>query len=285
MALYSDVLLTVDYDRTLTAPDSSIPERNLEAIRYFMENGGIFTVNTGRSVPMSRNHIIGKVPVNAPLLLYNGSADYDADTGVFKRCQAIDVDPKTFLLDIIDRFPMLNLEVQGEHGHYMLRKNEGWEGYCRHNNCTFGYVTPDDIPMPFIKVAINGEFRDCTVASMYQATEEDMRIFAELTDYVNQKYGDKVDGFRACPRILDIHAKGCSKLNAARLLQKELGRKILVCVGDSHNDLSMMEGADYAFCPSDGAIADRFPNVCPCAEGAVADVIYEKIPGLLKNKP
>ena len=40
MAKYSDVLLTSDYDRTLTAPDASIPEKNLEAIRYFMENGG-----------------------------------------------------------------------------------------------------------------------------------------------------------------------------------------------------------------------------------------------------
>ena len=30
MALFSDFLLTVDFDRTLTAPDSSIPERNIE---------------------------------------------------------------------------------------------------------------------------------------------------------------------------------------------------------------------------------------------------------------
>ena len=50
---FSDILLTVDYDRTLTAPDSTIPERNLEAIRFFIDNGGIFTVNTGRSVPMT----------------------------------------------------------------------------------------------------------------------------------------------------------------------------------------------------------------------------------------
>ena len=51
---FSDILLTVDYDRTLTAPDSTIPQRNLEAIRYFIDNGGIFTVNTGRSVPMTK---------------------------------------------------------------------------------------------------------------------------------------------------------------------------------------------------------------------------------------
>ena len=41
--MFSDVLLTVDYDRTLTDPDARIPQRNLEAIRYFMENGGAFT--------------------------------------------------------------------------------------------------------------------------------------------------------------------------------------------------------------------------------------------------
>ena len=72
MGKFSDVLLTVDYDRTLTAPDSSIPERNLEAIRYFMKNDGAFTVNTGRSVPMIQV-FRDRVPVNAPLLLYNGS--------------------------------------------------------------------------------------------------------------------------------------------------------------------------------------------------------------------
>lgn len=39
MGKFSDILLTVDFDRTLTAPDSTIPPRNLEAIRWFMEEG------------------------------------------------------------------------------------------------------------------------------------------------------------------------------------------------------------------------------------------------------
>ena len=71
MGRFSDVLLTVDFDRTLTAEDSSIPERNLEAIRYFMAEGGAFTVNTGRSLAMSRC-FFDRVPMNAPVLLYNG---------------------------------------------------------------------------------------------------------------------------------------------------------------------------------------------------------------------
>ena len=91
MALYSDVLLTVDYDRTLTAPDSSIPQRNLDAIRYFIENGGAFTVNTGRSVPMTQA-FRDIVPVSAPLLLYNGSAAYDMANGTLTSCHEIQLD-------------------------------------------------------------------------------------------------------------------------------------------------------------------------------------------------
>ena len=276
--MFSDILLTVDFDRTLTATDSTIPERNLEAIRYFMDNGGVFTVNTGRSVPMSLGNILGKVPTNAPLLLYNGSADYDARTGEFTRAVELPFDRREFLTDLQERFPFLNVEEQGIDAHYLMRRDAGWEDYCDNNGCPWAYGYPDT---PFIKAAIYGQFRENTVASMYEATEEELRQFQVAIAYIEEKYGDRVDVFRACARIADIHAKGCSKLNAARQLQKALGRKLLVCVGDAENDLTMLEGADHAFCPADGVVAERFENVCGCGEGAVADVIYKKIPEIL----
>lgn len=282
MALFSDVLLTVDFDRTLTAPDSTIPERNFEAIRYFMDNGGTFTVNTGRSIPMSMRNILGIVPNNAPLLLYNGSADYDEKTGQFTRYSPIDLDPAEILPFLQEKFPALNVEVQAIDAHYLMRKDSGWEAYCEHNGCCWKYAAAGDIPGPFIKFSFNGEFRGNTVASMYEATEEEIAQFDEMVAYMTEHYGDKIEIFRACARIADIHAKGVSKLNSARMLQKQLGKKILVCVGDAENDLTMLEGADYAFCPSDGSVADRFPNVCKCADGAVADVIYHKLVDILK---
>ena len=283
MGMYSDVLLTVDFDRTLTAPDSTIPERNLEAIRYFMGNGGVFTVNTGRSLPMSERNIIGKVPVNAPLLLYNGSGDFDTRTGEMARCSTIPLDPRVVLTDIQAQFPQLRVEVQSHIGHHLLIKDAGWEAYCDNNHCRWSYITPETVPQPFIKFAVYGEFRENTVASMYEATKEELEMFDRLQAYIAAHYGEAVDMFRACARILDMHAKNCGKLNAARALQKKLGRKYLVCVGDAENDLSMLEGADYAYCPADGVVADRFPQGCPCGEGAVAEVIYEKIPGFLKK--
>lgn len=281
--MFSDVLLTVDFDRTLTGPDSVIPQRNLEAIRYFIENGGAFTVNTGRSVPMSLGRLLPEVPVNVPLLLYNGSAAYDKQTGQLSQCMPLALDPKEVIWDVQNRFPALHVEIQGVDAHYLFRKNPGWEAYCENNGCPWKYAAPEDVPGPFIKFSLYGEFRENTVASMYEATPEELALFANAIDYVERTYGDRVDVFRACARIADIHAKGCSKLRSARSLQRSLGRKILVCVGDAENDLTMLEGADYAFCPADGVVADRYPNVCPCGEGAVAEMIYEKIPEILRK--
>ena len=279
--MFSDILLTVDFDRTLTAPDSTIPQRNLDAIVYFMENGGTFTLNTGRSLPMSAYNILGKVPVNAPLLLYNGSADYDTVTGQFTRT-AILPTGRELMADLMEKFPELHVEEQAIDAHYLMAPDRGWEDYCDNNHCAWAYGQPDT---PFIKAALYGEFRENTVASMYDATPEELELFRQAIAYVEETYGDQVVVFRACARIADIHARGCSKINSARLLQKQLGKKILICVGDGENDLSMLEGADYAYCPADGIVADRFENVCECALGAVADVIYKKIPEILQIQP
>ena len=124
MGIFSDVLLTVDFDRTMTAPDSTIPERNLEAVRYFMENGGAFTLNTGRSVPMA-TRFLNTLPANVPFLLYNGSAAYDREAGKLIQCRIIDLDPESVINDLQSRFPELTVELQGTYAHHIFRKDAG----------------------------------------------------------------------------------------------------------------------------------------------------------------
>ena len=278
--MFSDILLTVDYDRTLTGPDSTIPQANLEAIAYFIAHGGTFTVNTGRSVPMSRR-FMEKVPVNAPLLLYNGSGWYDATQKEMVKSYPIALNSGEMLRELIARFPKLWVEVQGIRNHYLFRENRVWEEYCLKCGATWAYGDLDAVEQPFIKVAFYSNYEDAKVSSMYHVVPEEMALMQEAMDWVAENWGDKIEIFRACPRIVDLHAKGCSKLRSARDLQAALGKKILVCVGDAENDIGMLQGADYGFCPADGIVADRFPNVCPCGEGAVAEVIREKIPAIL----
>lgn len=279
---FSDVLLTVDYDRTLTAPDSTIPERNLEAIRYFIENGGAFTVNTGRSVPMAKS-FMDIVPVNAPLLLYNGSAAYDTRTNRLEFCHEIPLDLWQTVNTARTLLPDLNVEVQGLDAHYACPPNPGWEAFCRRQHCACKFAQPGEDLGTFLKFSFYGRFKDDTVSSLFEGTPEELHRMDEAEALVRQTFGTQCEVFRAGARIIDVHAKGVSKARSARELQHRLGRSILVCVGDADNDLPMMRDADFAYAPADGHIADQFETVCGCANGAVADVIYEKIPGVLKN--
>lgn len=276
--MFSDVLLTVDFDRTLTDPDSRIPEINLQAIRFFMANGGTFTVNTGRSVPMCRK-FQDLVPVNAPLLVYNGAAWYDTKTGTLSNCYLIGADPKEVAEDLQSRFPELLLEIQGVKAHYALRKDPIWQAYCESNNGVWDYADPGNTG-PFLKFAL-AIFETDQVCSVYKRVDREQEIFRRANDYILKKYAGIMETTFACPRILDVQAVGVSKSRSALDLKKKLGKKLLVCVGDALNDVSMLDGADYAFCPADGVVADRYPNVCNCADGAVAEVIYKKIPEIL----
>lgn len=280
--MFSDILLAVDFDRTLTGPDSKIPARNIEAINYFMENGGAFTVNTGRSVPMTKV-FRDKVPVNAPLLLYNGSAAYNAGEQQLSFMHAIDLDQQQTVRELMEAFPRMTVEVQGIDAHYIFSPNPMWDAFSEGNNCAHATVPVEQDLGPFLKFTLYGEFHTAVLSDMFGGTAAEVAEMDAAEALLKQMYGDKVEVFRAAARIIDVHAHGVSKIRSARELQERLGRKILVCVGDAHNDIPMLEGADYAYVPSDAVLADRFENVCACGEGAVADVIYKKIPGILKK--
>lgn len=280
--MFSDILLTVDFDRTLTGPDGKIPQRNLDAIRYFMDNGGSFTVNTGRSTNTFGAYL-QTVPANAPFLLYNGSAAWRS--GKLINVRPIDLPMWQTLRQVREAFPDLNLEIQAADTHYLVAERPEYAAF--YDAMGWGHkraVEGSDLG-PFMKFSLFGTPRENTVADFYRCEPEEQARFAQAVDFLLTHYGDKVEVFLAAPRIIDVHAKGVSKLAAARQLQKDLGKKILVCVGDAENDIPMLDGADFAFCPGDAVVADRYEKVCNCGEGAVADVIYKKIPEILNIKP
>ena len=276
--MFSDILLAVDFDRTLTGPDSKIPARNIEAIRYFMENGGKFTVNTGRT-PATLHHHMPNLPYNAPLLMYNGSASYW--DGKLLDYRLIDLPIWPTLEKIHEMFPDLHIEFQAENVNFLVdAKPEMGE---LEDKMHWAWKPADwgqDVG-PFIKFALWGEVRNPGIGDMYDASPEEIAYFDAAQAKLEQLWGDKISCFRPAPRIIDVQAKGVSKALAVKSLQEKLGRKILVCVGDGENDIPAMNVADHAYCPGDAVIADKYENVCECALGAVADVIYEKLPKLI----
>ena len=222
------------------------------------------------------------VPVNVPLLLYNGSAAYDLEKQEFLDAALIPLDQGETIRRAMALFPDMTVEVQGVDAHYIFEENPAWDAFSEGNNCAWAHAQPEDDLGPFLKFALYGYIGSASVSALYSYTAEEQRRFDQVEQLLREEFGEFCEVFRAAPKIIDVHAKGVSKANAARALQKKLGRSILVCVGDGENDVSMLKDADYAFCPGDAIVAKRFPNVCNCAEGAVADVIYKEIPKILK---
>ena len=71
---FQGILLCSDYDGTL-----KISPENLAALKYFTENGGRFTMASGRYPTHFRDAVEG-LPINAPVIALNGNAIYDLDT-------------------------------------------------------------------------------------------------------------------------------------------------------------------------------------------------------------
>lgn len=280
MALFSDILLTADYDRTLTDPAGNVPQRNIDAIRYFMDNGGTFTVNTGRSLPQSQD-LLRTVPMNAPFLAYNGGLVIDGENIISQ--QAIDLPLEETLRAVCDAFPDFNVDLHGVKAHFGFQPVGCWEEFNAARGFEYHLAEAGADYGPFLKFNVYGRLKTDSFYDVFSGTAEESARIDEVVAWLERTYGDKITVFRAGARVLNVHAPNVSKLRAARDLQKSLGKRYLICVGDAENDLPMLEGADFAFCPADGVVADRFPNVCNCADGAVADVIYNKIPEILKG--
>ena len=271
---FSDILMVSDFDRTLTAPDSSIPAANLEAIRAFTARGGLFTMGTGRSVPMFRPYR-ARIPTNAPLILYNGAAAYDYDTETLFDSVWMPTG-RELLRYLAQRFPALWVEVQGVDAHYLIGENPAREAFYRAQGAAHKTVTVEEAPERYHKVALFGDFTELGVSQFFVGTPEEDARFGACQAQIMEDW-PAVVADRAAMKIIDLQDRRTGKGVAARALARRLGRRTLVCVGDAMNDASMLLEADLAFAPGDCAEAVKALGVCtlvrPCGEGAISGVV------------
>ena len=75
MGKFDGYLICTDFDGTFATKAEPV-EKNLPAVRYFTENGGHFSIATGRSVEFIREKQLEGL-INAPACLFNGSVVYD----------------------------------------------------------------------------------------------------------------------------------------------------------------------------------------------------------------
>ena len=284
MGKFSKVFFASDFDHTITDRQGAVPQKNVDAIGYFIEEGGIFCVASGRSIPMFGSRYT-QVPNNAPCILYNGAACFDYTSQTLHYARALG----DFAFEIrhkVERdYPNLTVEIQGLSYHYVTTE-DGWRGDFLRSQKVPYRCGLDAIDEPQMKVVVtDGVWRlksndPKNVPAEYAARFD--HIQRELAAFC----GDNAYVTRSMPTVIEICAAGVSKGGAARALAERMGRPILACAGDAPNDETMLREADFAFSPLDrdpGLRGDFFRDAVSCNEGAVAHAI-EQLERLLKER-
>lgn len=261
MGKFDGVLLASDFDDTLYDTHCRIPPANLEALDYFMKEGGRFSVATGRAhrtfAPFA--HL---VPMNAPAVLSNGSAIYDFQADRMLLQTTLDPQAPQDMAALVEAFPDLGFEAYHGEEIYAFQPNAVTDAHMRKVGTSYTPCAIADMPTPWTKVIVQQEHARLLPAREWLLTHCPGRYEAIFS---NQVY-------------LEVTRHGCNKGGmVARLAQMlSIAPEHIYCVGDNQNDIPMLERSAIPFAPANCApeVRDWGARIlCHCDDGVIAQIV------------
>lgn len=272
MGKFDGILFLSDFDNTILYTAGALknggvcPEmnpRNIEAINYFMAEGGYFGVATGRAMAAFRQYA-PLVPTNVAAVVYNGAGIYDYKTQKYEDTLFLQESARGHIQEIVDANPAVSLEMFHEGELLQVYRESKWNE--KHTSLTgMGYEVVSDLSAQSVQMPLS--------KALFLSETEDLLKTAAFIDA--QPWRGEYELVLSSDYLLELTAKGATKGDMARRMKEKLGCKLLVCAGDHMNDLSMLRAADRAFCPSnsvDEVKAEAYV-VGHCQDGAIADMI------------
>ncbi|HIV11305.1 MAG TPA: HAD family hydrolase [Candidatus Faeciplasma avium] len=260
---YSKLIFVTDMDGTLLTKNKGVSKRNLELIRRFQSQGGLFGLATGRPVHTTRRYLDILTP-DLPLILYNGCIVYDHKTNSIVHGDYLPDAARDILKDIYSRFPGIAPEIFTFEAQYYLNLNEAERWH--HEIVKVSYIkksSGDEVQEPWCKLLF----------------ADGIEVINELSLYVKRFEGMGVRFVRSCPYFLEVLPEGVSKGSALkRILESPYYEgRVISSAGDYDNDIEMLKASDISFCPSDSlqSVKDSATHVLggTCEEDVVAEAI------------
>ena len=274
MGKFDGILLCSDIDATLLS-QGSLPEENQKAIKYFQENGGRFTLCTGRLFDFLDKYSHLVMP-NAPFIAMNGTMIVDKTTGETLYSCPLEADPGKATEETLRALPYLKAAYVFPEGHStMVKLADGGD---------FEVTRPDGEDTSVLKAQnadeLNGIFGYPDKNKIYKIV---FTVPTERSDEAKAEITKRFEGysvFRSWINGIEVQSPNADKGKGARMLANLLGDvRLLVCAGDYENDISMIKEADMGYAvanahPSVKAAADRVTKR-ECLEGAIAEIIED----------
>ena len=276
MGKFTGVLLASDFDNTLVYTENALkglepmPEllaENRQAIEYFMAEGGIVSIATGRALP-SFEIVRPGLPMNGPAILFNGAAIYDFKAEQYLCTAFLPDTVRPHIMQVLDAWPDAAVELyHDDNAIFALHANELTLAHLHlTHEATEMLETIDQAPSPISK-------------ALFEIVPEKM---AALHRYVTgMPWASRYEIVPSNSYLLELTAKGASKGDMVQRLAQllHIAPQNIYCVGDHANDLGMLAVSAIPFAPANAIECVRqVPgiHILPDARnGAIAALIRQ----------
>ena len=227
MKKFKGITIISDMDGTLLNDKKEISAENRKAISYFIENGGNFSIASGRI--FSRLRMYHKViEVTLPVITMNGMMIQDFSTGSVLYRERLDPNAKEYTETILKKYPHLGLEIYTDDTVHFIQRNRHIDKHISDEGFNLNVCTLDEV---------KGEWRKV----LFGCDENLLEIMEREFSYMKEK----VHFTKSDAHFYEILAKGASKGSALRHLTELAGidPSRVIAVGDNINDLEFIEAA------------------------------------------
>lgn len=232
---FKNVLLASDLDGTLRNDRGEMTDDVKSAIRYFISEGGKFTVCTGRI--FQGFHIYDESYINAPVLLGNAAMAYDYKNGKVLFNDGIGDEGIGVIEDVLEHFPDIAVEMYAFERVCSINAEDPTITHFTNQGIDFTHVnSPSEAPRPWTKVMLYCSDKSQEVQRLLDSHSE-INYLKTTGDYV------------------ELLKKGVDKGTGLMKLGKMLGCQPndIYAAGDGYNDVEMLSAAAKGFVPGNGS--------------------------------
>lgn len=268
MGKFDRCLLACDIDGTLIS-DGVMSPRNVEKIKYFLSQGGMFSLSTGRTAS-AVGMVFKYLDRVSPSVVANGCMIYDFENSKVIYEKVIPQKQHIITKTVYERFSHIGIEIHCGNETYILRRSEESDAHQDYENLKAKLVNFEEIDgLKWNKVLF------------FPKDPQERNYLREKLTYLleDSVFIDTVAEFWGNTHFYLEHIPmGVSKASALEILAKSYNIKKggLFAIGDYYNDLEMIKKADISSATQDAPedikkYADFVSG--KCENGAVADFI------------
>lgn len=268
MGIFSGCLLACDIDGTLMV-NGEINPRNIEKIDFFMNEGGYFSLSTGRTVG-AVGPVLSKLKKVSPSIVANGSMIYDFENRKVLDELYIPKSDYKAVKAVLESGIDAGIEAHSGEKVLTVRANAETRDHQEYEWLESEEVTFEEA----------SKYRWNKVVYLFSSAE-DLNKVKEFVgkNAENSVFSDTSAVIKGIKReYYEQFPKGVSKGSALDKLSKilKINKGCVFAAGDYYNDMEMLKKADISAVPEDSpeevaACADF--RAGSCENGAVADFI------------